>query len=243
MKIFPAVLLVACVCAGAAHGAIILTNDWESGAEGWNTRVDVGPASTLTDPQAGLGGETALKIEGGANPGEPVSYIYNNTTLAGNFDYTSLGTNILSFSFDFYAETTTPGALQVYFYNSTQDTEWYYTISSNDLSVGWSTYTLNFWTSDGWYNPDYALGGSQAQLDADLTDVDEIGLLLSYQPNLANQVYGTDDWLMNNEYYIPEPETYAMLGFVFLSLAITFRKDLNKQLERALAAVRVSRQS
>lgn len=233
------VLLVA-----PAQAAIILTNNWEGGAEGWNHRVSDGtPNTALTDPDvSGLGGGSdALRITGG-NAGEPHgSYVYNSTSLAGNLDYNALG--IVSLQFDFYAASNTPAALELYFRHDSgggSDTEWYFSIS--DLYTGWHTYIVNFLTIDGWYNPDYG-PGAQTDLLADLVDVDEIGLLLTYQPNVSGQIYGADNWYANDVYYIPEPETYAMLAFAFVSLAITFRKNLNEQVERALAAVRMNRQS
>jgi len=236
-----ACLIVPAALAAPLHAAIVITNDWESGAETWTDRVSWGtPNTALTNPDAtGLGGGSdALRITGGSAGGGSESYVYNNT-LTG--DYNSLG--IVSLSFDFYAASNTPAALELYFRHDSGgagDTEWHFTIS--DLYTGWHTYDVNFLTSGGWYNSDYG-PGNQTQLLADLVDVDEIGLLLTYQPNVTGQIYGTDNWQAGDTYYIPEPETYAMLAFAFVSLAITFRKNLNEQLERALAAVRASRQS
>ena len=231
--------------AAPAQAAIMLTNDWESGTESWTHRTNAGsPNATLTDPDvSGLGGGTdALRITGGSAGSGHESYVYNDSSLTGDY-INGFSSPITSISFDFYAASNTAAALEVYFRHDSggaSDTEWFFTIS--DLYTGWHTYYINFTTLDGWYNLDYG-PGNQTQLLGDLVDVDEIGLLLTYQPNVSGQIYGVDNWAAHDTQYVPEPETYAMLAFAFISLAITFRRNLNEQLERALAVVRLNCQS
>ncbi|MCK5850544.1 MAG: hypothetical protein KAH23_06475 [Kiritimatiellae bacterium] len=212
----------------SAQSAIVITNNWESGVENWEDKPEWNLPNTVLTEEAAIGGETALQITGGTLSGDSASYIYDDNDGSG---YSSVGAS--SLSFDFYSESGTPDGLFLYFNSS--GTEWLYEISS--FSAGWSHYDVNFTTSAGWYNMTL---GSQTDLDVDLASIDEIGIILAYQPNIANQVYAIDDFNVHDTYFIPEPGTYAMLAFAFISLAITFRKNLNESIERALATVKIT---
>ena len=81
----------------SAQAAIVLTNDWESAAEGWDYKPQ---PSNLTGtqliPQADINGQTGLSITGGIlNQDVAPVYIYDDN---GGSGYGDMGA--LSLSFD-----------------------------------------------------------------------------------------------------------------------------------------------
>jgi len=135
--------------------------------------------------------------------------------------------------FDFYSETTNAGLLRLYFIGGASDYVWYYDLTPTVL--GWHTYEANMLAEGpfgGWYSPAQGASGLlNSTLWNDLATVDEVGIYLAYQPNFENQIYGIDNFELNDEYHTPEPGTVAALGFALVSLAIVFRKELNGKLE------------
>ncbi|NQT93101.1 MAG: hypothetical protein HQ559_10090 [Lentisphaerae bacterium] len=215
----------------AAQGAILLVDDtWESGAEGWSAvdfATESAPAeATITDPDV-VGGQNALGIAAttGGAPGDDLIFV-NSGSMAGSKDYAGgvgmpAGLPVTAVMFDFYSDQAAT-TVSLYFRSDTQDAYWYYDYAIT--GTGWQTdYTAEFSYGGGWYSPDLG-GGSAIEFATALGDVDQIGIQLTYQPNVS-QLYGIDNFELHGG-QIPEPGTYSMLGFAFLSLGVTFRRRL-----------------
>ena len=244
------VVLAAVICAVSwctvVSGAVITGYEhrWTAGLESWQIADYVGG-----------GGSPYGSIAQGSNLGQPALEITGSSTtnfsprtdkifttdgpLATNTSFSGLGAS--SIWLNFYADATpggpgpaAPGALTLYFYSSSSGgVTWYYDISS--ISAGWSMYSANVGTTKGsWYSSG---GDTQAEWDNALADVDEIGLLLTYQQGYGDEEYGLDDFYLDDagsNFLIPEPATFMVLGFTFLSMGVTFRKRYTKLLRDLL---------
>ncbi|MFU8779968.1 MAG: PEP-CTERM sorting domain-containing protein, partial [Kiritimatiellia bacterium] len=84
----------------------------------------------------------------------------------------------------------------------------------------------------GWGNDSFA-GVAGSAFSAALADVARIGIYITYQPNLAGQVYGIDNFGLT----VPEPETYMILGMALLSVAVVFRRRITESLAEARAVL------
>ena len=226
MRSFAMGAILICLCAANAGAAVIVQDDWSSGLDDWSATnsARTGPAyGTLSN----VGG--TLRITGGAaDPGVKEDYIFENVELAGNRNYMNWGGGtgrVWAAQFSFYAGaggvSNVPSGLSVYFL-SQGSYVWYYDITPVE---GWGFYYANLIFSDGWYNTEGR--NTEAYFLTDLTDVDEIGIMLRYQPNVANQIYGLDDFQLLDE-PVPEPGTYAMAGTVFLAAGMVFRPRLRQ---------------
>lgn len=144
-------------------------------------------------------------------------------------DYT-LGTRPSTFvGFDFYAsEALGAGGLQLYFTSTTDGRTWYYTFNNLQVGTWQSLYAPLFessWDSFGTPTTDFATA---------LEGIDEIGFRLTYLTDLpGGQSYFFDNF--RRGYSVPEPGTYAALGFALSSLGLTFRRRLNSVTDRIKA--------
>ena len=211
-------LMVVLWCGVTVGGILVIDDGEHSTFEDWRTRnanpPPAGAYGTVTN--GAVGGRTGLSITGGAASESPKEdMIYTDTHVAGDKDYTDFmgdGGGVAWLSFRFYAPQR-PGGLSVYFYSSTSGTYWYFDI---DAALGWNRYDVGFGDGTGWWKE------GAGTFASDLQDVDELGLALTYRFNDGSQVFGLDDVALHT----PEPGTYAVLAFVFVSLGITFRKKL-----------------
>lgn len=241
-------LVAACVVpCFVAQGAIVVASDTWDAAETWSAvdfATETAPAeATLTDPDT-VFGESALGIAAstGGAPGDDLIFA-NDGTIAGNKNYTDgtgmpSGLPVTAVYFDFYTDQASGAAVSLYFRHDIGGDDVYWYLDITDITAsGWHTGKGGpLDVSTGWYSPSYGGGGSDAQLLLDLADVDQIGILLSYQPN-ATQNYGIDNFQLQGG-RIPEPGTYSMLGFAFLSLGVTFRKRLKDYWAQMMAQIK-----
>lgn len=222
MKKFLSITLIVFFCVCSLVQASSLIETWDSDIGNWAIKdVEGGTAYGSLSWVPNLGGrEGVLQITGG-----PATYIprediiYLSGGLADSADY-SLGQTI---EFDFYASVL-PAQLDVYFLHDKggEDYAWYYTITP---SIGWTHFSIPFGgPSAGWYNVNDGRMTANEFWD-DIIDIDEIGIKIWYDQNLGGQIYGLDNFDV-----IPEPETWAMLGIAFASVAFSFRKRLSEQL-------------
>jgi len=209
---------------------IVLNQDtFDASVDGWTNAASPGhgaPYGTLSHDPA-LGGQQALKVNN-QFAGAVEDFIYAPADMEGNWA-TTWAYPVRKITFDFYTDAggavDYPSALEVYFlHDETGDNYyWRYTIDVTTLSQGWNSIDIAV-DGGGWYSPGNP-GYGAPQFLVDSWDVDEVGILLTYQ-NWAGQIYGIDDFTLG--YLVPEPSTYAVLAFAFLSLGVTFRKKLSE---------------
>lgn len=208
---------------GDACAAVYYQEEWTTDP-GWliRERDDTAGLGTLTYIDSGStldGRDSLLRIDGPNAPGILEDIIYAGAGTSGFIQGSSF-TNSEYVSFMFYASIA-PQQLDVFFMDGSGN-KWFNKIDS--VTVGsWAIYELGMaYSSDGgWYKETGF--GSYGDFQLSVADVDEVGIMIWYQSSTPGQVFGLD-----NYYVIPEPGTYLMLGFAFLSLAVTFRRQLNE---------------
>ena len=224
-----------------AQASPIVSNVWDAD-QNWNIKKEDGttPAfGTHTEP-ATVGGQSALQITRTSGSGVERDYVYNSSTLVGNWTSMAGGSGdgvVRSITFNFYADAggavDYPAGLRLYFKAGTSGNVWYYDFTPTDITSGWGGYGANV-DGVGWWTT-----GDDSLWATDLTNVTEVGLWISYQPDYANQLYGIDNFTMDDEPLpIPEPGTYLFLGVAFLSLGVTYRRRFNDALVQARARMR-----
>jgi hypothetical protein len=180
----------------------------------------------MTQPGS-VGGQTGLRLDisTGGNFVPLVDQVSHTSTFNGNYAATGVSPlNVQSIRFDFYTDSKSlnnlPASLELFFVNGA--TVWRYNLllSAVNAAVGWNSIAINTFAS----NP--------------LGSVDEIGIMIGYQPNINGQVYGIDNFRLDSEIMVPEPEEYAMLAMLGIALAYAFRDRLNQRLKSALAMAR-----
>lgn len=213
---------------GVTIAAPIVVDTWDA-SEGWARRWYFGANHTTIQDPGTVGGQSALRIVGGTNA--PSEYQIYTQDGAFTGDYTTGsgvggGTQVVrSVRFDFYAENP-PANLELYFVGGGYT--WFYQLNPG---TGWTHFMINLLADDdpgGWY----AIGRTAADFFTDLTSVSEIGILLAYQSIGPGQVYGIDNFELNDEYYVPEPGTYYVLATAFLSVGLVFRRRMSGLLSR-----------
>ncbi|OGV67816.1 MAG: hypothetical protein A2283_22450 [Lentisphaerae bacterium RIFOXYA12_FULL_48_11] len=221
------------------------TETWDSGtfaASGWANQPGSPPSggaqAVTTDS---IGPETAVRIMFGDQGAGPYDFedekIYATASAqGGNFlgDFNAVDSDI-QVNFSFYADdyTTANNTLAMFFYSSTGNRTWKYSLSGPALIDTWYDYAVPMVWSGGWTSP----GAGQTEFLADLSDVDQLGIWVYRSADLPAQNYWLDDFSFG--LLVPEPSTYAMLAFTFLTMALTLRR---KQF-LSLVRVRISRQS
>lgn len=230
MKFRGLYVLFACMAAGLhvvqATPVIGTTEAWNSGtfaASGWANQPGAFGGAQAVDADA-IGAQRAVRVmfgDQGAGPYSPEDEKIYATASAqgGNFlgDYT-IGN--LAVNFKFYADDYTTidnNTLALYFHSSIGNRTWKFSLNSPALIDTWYDYTVPMgW--GGWTSP----GAGQADFNADLADVDQLGVWVYRSGDLPAQQYGIDDFGLG--LFVPEPSTYAMLAFTFLTLGLTLRR-------------------
>ena len=222
--------------------ATIIEATW-AGSEGWSIFDEDGnaPLGEIFD-QGSVGGQDGLRIEAD-DDGVVGDKVF--TTAAGfTGDYTPgavpahvalLG--VQSIKFDFYSAVTgpfgKPSYLDLYFHSSVAGGIWRCNVLPS-INVGWSTLSVNL-ASGGAPGPWYSMNGrTSSDWLSDLAAVDEIGFMINYQPGVADQIYGIDNFSLD-DVAVPEPEEYAMLAMLAISLGFVFRDKLNAHMATVLA--------
>ena len=208
-------VLFSCLLLGGArsHGSVVVNDPelWTSGTAGWtNTTGD----ATLSNPGTG-----------GAGPGEGYLRITFGELGMPSYEEDTIYTDqegdvgdyriFLELRFSFYAEDTAPLSAVLYFHSTMSDSIWEFAFG-DDIIVGtWTDFAIMLDYDEGWAGP-----GDADDFEADLANIDWIGINIARNPDVGQQDYGLDNW----EYYIPEPGTMSALAAAFLSLAVVFRK-------------------
>ncbi len=229
-------------CCWSAYGAAIVTEDFAGGVGGWviDDASDGGGAGSPNGSLNGAGGYLEVN-SGGASIIPVTDFVFDGGGVFSG-DYTAGGltaNGINGISFNFYNPSATPiNGLQVYLVAG--GNTWYHPLVADVTTGGWDTYganlsfdSLNAGTGE-WFT---LAGDNLATWQGDLASVTGMGFRMNYVDNTANQIYRLDNIIIQDDPYIllvPEPQTYAMLGFAFLSMGVTFRRKL----EGALASLK-----
>jgi hypothetical protein len=222
-----ALAMVAFMCNSAVAG-ILAQESWSSPPDlvDWEINPHLGPnpgATVVNDTGFGnLAG--ALCVEVSHPGGAPSSGLLS--TDSGSFlgDYTANAGHTISFDFFFdEAAFAATDGLSLFFNNS--GANWYYEIDlSGQAANTWATYTVNFGSETGWSDE----GGGAPSFSTAAAGVTQIGFRLNYLDGVAGQKYGVDN--LTRTFNVPEPETYAALGFALISICITFRRKITDTL-------------
>jgi len=196
---------------------------WDAGnLAGWTNTPPTGTGnSALSNPGSGgvIGDDGYLRISFGSQSGQPQyqeETIYTtNPDETENFQIAGL-----ELHFYFYAEDVQPLSTIVYMHSDVSTSRWELAFTQTSTNT-WSEFTVLFDYDAGWLG----LGGA-GQFWNDLADIDWIGINLARKLDTAPQDYGLDYWYYVQSGMIPEPGSVLMLASVLLSLAATFRKNL-----------------
>lgn len=251
-KVCGAVAIGIAMMALQSHGVTIIAQEtWSGGDEaGWVARdFPVGGDPGYAAPFPGGGGSldgsgSSLQITGGGPDTSPRDFIYTSEAQFQG-DYDTMG--VRGIWFDFYvdpANGSVPSALQLYFVGN--GNVWFWDLTSS-LTTGWNTYGANFNTGNldpygfgSWVQ--YAEFGNTGAWATSITSVSSIGIELSYLSGIGGQVYAIDNFTLQDEdFLVPEPETYAFIAMALLSMAFVFRKRLDEQFQSAMAHMQTMR--
>jgi hypothetical protein len=236
---FIAAVTVAVALGGIAHAGIIAEETFETAGDlrDWDLVPVVDPSgtATLTAPSGMLNPSTpaaSLNLSDGvlgtpeldqvsiSTPGDP-------SGLIGTGDWVSDGTDFVQFDFYLDANADAAGFNQLTFFFVGGGDTWYYQVDVSGQTGGnWATYSVPFSGSTGWTTT------SVDPFTTDVASVSSFGFEVSYVTG-ATQTYGFDN--VRRGFTVPEPETYAAIGFALVALAMAFRKQLTDM----LAVVRV----
>ena len=216
--------------------AVPIVQDTFTSIANWNVEDDptLGGAGYGTPSNVG----DTLRITGGAPDTAPRDYI-NIAAAPFLGDYTAMGTGVQGIHFDFYVDSATiPSALQLYFVGDGE--VWFYDLTSQ-LATGWNTIGANVDALDagGWVQyPEFL--PNTGDWAASIGDVTRIGLELSYLSGVGGQIYGVDNFTLDDEpFLVPEPETYVVIGIALLTMAFVFRKRITDSLAEARAMIQM----
>lgn len=236
-------LLSALLLSVAFAGASAYLDTWDATTENWQIK-DIGGGASYgsLDWVATLGSHSGvLRATGGAADTDPrediiyVTHVDSGSGLGGDLSAGDLGA-----TFDFYSDGALPQKLDVFILSGEggNNFAWYLDVTPS-LSTGWASINAAITHGAGWYNIDDGRT-TEAQFNADLVDIDQIGVLLYYRDNEGAQIYGLDNFDVDTFVpdAIPEPETWAFLGIAFLSIGYSFRHRLDKALDGLKVLIR-----
>ena len=237
MGVFAALLMM-----GWTVSAVpVVTEDFGGGDNGFVLSGNPTTTGGNYGSHSSGGGYFNVNVDSSGDVQPRTDYVFDNNTpgtFAGDYTAGGLAANgIKGISFNFY----NPGAtaipeMQVYLIankGTANERIWYHPGADVAGSSGWANYganlsydSLNAGTGE-WFTTG---GDDLATWQSDLAHISGIGFRMLYLTNYPNnQQYGFDDIIIQDDPYIllvPEPQTYAMLGFAFLSLGVTFRRKL-----------------
>lgn len=226
--------MVVGVCA-SAHAGIIHEETWTTGASLQDWQIDPvvgGPAASINPVVSGNPGGSLRVTEGDLGIPE-----VDAVSVSGGAGAPFLGdwsTTADVIKFDFYRQTGNnaidPG-LNFYFVGG--GVTWYYIVDVSTQTDGtWATYNVPVDTSSG--SPYGWTPSVPSTFSTDVANVTEIGFEIQYATGtVGGQTYGFDN--VRRGYSVPEPETYAAIGFALVALCMAFRR----QLQDLMASVRV----
>lgn len=154
------------------------------------------------------------------------------------------GLPVLGVSFDFYVDAgndaSAPSELNVYFTASSGNAWRWRILDVSSVGYGTTPVGANFGDSytSSWGSWELDGGtATEGAWDTDIASVTSIGFEIGYLVNAPGaEMYQIDNFaLLSNEFLVPEPETYLVLGMALLSIVIVFRKRITDSLAEARA--------
>ncbi len=226
LHITAAMAALVLLAAGTATAGILATETWSAppALVDWELTHIQGPdpGGTLANG-AGFGnpaGALCLDVSVPSQPPTAGTLSTDSGPFLGDFTGQTL-------QFDFFfdeAAFSTGDGLTLYIDNGGTGA-WYYEIDlSGQAANTWATYSVNFIEDAVWTDEGTGADGFSTVAG----NITEIGFRINYLDNVAGQKYGVDN--MVRLLSIPEPETYAALGFALISICITFRKKITETL-------------
>lgn len=189
--------------------------------EGWST---TGTVATADNPGTGGvdgGSDGYFQITFAAQGGFP-DY-EEDTIYTDGADYTGNYQNPMYLvTFSFLASNEIPLSSVLYFHSAVSTSRWEYAFS-NTVVGSWVEHEIRLDYDYGWAGP-----GGSSMFWNDLANIDWIGINVARKLDTVAQIYGLDNWQLTT--VIPEPSAICILVASFLSLAVTFRKRLNREL-------------
>ena len=212
--------LATLVPAGQALAFSVLgEHNWDSGPEGWTNTTG---ATTLIDGQTPGGNPGGwLQIDFAATTQDPPGDEYWDViyTEAENLFAGAWRTDMWV-EFDFWAETTIPGALQLRWQSDTNTNYWSFALTPPAMTSQWTHYEAPLRSWNDWSYP----GASEDQYLSDLATIDWIGVYI-FRGSADAQTYGIDNFRLT----IPEPAEYTMLGAAMLTSGLALRRRKRKK--------------
>lgn len=245
-----ALIAAGVLVAGVVSAAVIVEQENFDGDEGDFADV-AGYGSFAYNADIDASGRAGVQIDAAADSA-PHTDLYlasvnTEENLTGNYisgaGVGAGGIPVLGISFDFYIDadnTDVPSELNIYF-SSSSGNSWRWLVDGyTTMTTGWQTYGANFNpTSAGSWESVSGLG-NDVSWAADLTAITDIGIEIGYLVDDTAQIYGFDEFTLYGEnFLVPEPETYLVLGMALLSVVVVFRKRINESLAEVRAMLMV----
>lgn len=233
-----------CAVAGTAHAIVLSTNEFTTNNENWGDRdpgeMAIGWTGGQGNPSGSMQGDFASGVF------TPETDAFRLTTIPFGGDLTDGGTyDLVSFTFQFYADNVLPSDLIFRFGNGSATFFRGFTLNSIDT---WQTFTAPLTSVAGWF------GGSQATFDAVLADTTFIELQVSRNSSV-DQTYFFDNFQLNGELSggggggggggpsaVPEPNTLSLLGFAAM-IAAAMRRSVAARAEADAPGMRSARRT
>ncbi len=225
------------VLSGWARGSIIFIDEFDADPnhDPWQASTDSGdPDSSWMEGNFGGRTENYGSTSGSATPFAR-EYVFTTDSDATG-DWTggmTGGATVRQIQFDFYADSNYgndgPASLKLFF-RDTSGQHWFRELGNP--GGGWSDDLYIPVAYGSWLS----LDGPDAESDwlASLSDVDQVGIYLTYQPSSPIQTYAIDNFMLRNDVTIPEPGAFLFLGVAFVSMGMSFRRKLSDTLTSVL---------
>ena len=174
-------LVLACLVRSAAMGAVVYTEDFSGGANGWGDR-DAGEMGVSHQGSVGSPASAAMQGLFGASvlPQTDAFTINSGANFVGN--YTTYGAGLTQIKFDLYADNVLPSDLFIRIINGSDTFSYQYSLASLALDT-WTTFTVDLDFTTGWSGP------SLAAFNAALTSVDQLDIQLTRNGNSSQLFY------------------------------------------------------
>ena len=219
-------MLTAAALAGAASAAVVYTETFTAGANGWGDR-DSGEMAVTH--QASVGSPASAAMQGAFSasflPTDDAFRITSGANFVG--DYTTYGDGLTQLRFDLYANSVLPSDVFVRLISGFGTFEYQLNLTSFNTG-GWDTFSVNLDWSWGW------MGSSDAAFQNALTDVTALEIQITRNGNGAQQFYLDNVQTLDTPIdppsgAIPEPGTGILVAGALL--VFSFRRSILSQAE------------